>query len=69
MMPSNFAQMCSSSLLKATQGVCQMVTVLPILILVLALILGLLVGAVLEEIYLKVRYGRWKGRRLPLKST
>lgn len=46
-----------------------MVIALPILTLVLVLLLGLLVGGLLEEIYNRARYGRWKGRRLPLKST
>jgi hypothetical protein len=46
-----------------------MVIALPILTLALVVILGLLVGGVLEEIYLRARYGRWRGRSLPLRST
>jgi hypothetical protein len=68
-MPSDSVQMSSSSLSRDMRDVCQMVIALPILTLVLVLILGLLVGGLLEEIYTRVRYGRWKGRRLPLKST
>ena len=68
-MLSNFARTYLLSPLRVMHVVCQMVIALPILILVLALILGLLVGAVLEETYSRVRYGRWKGRRLPCKST
>jgi hypothetical protein len=68
-MPSDSVQMSSSSLSRDMRDVCQMVIALPILTLVLALILGLLVGGLLEEIYTRIRYGRWKGRRLPLKST
>ncbi len=68
-MQSDSAQMSSSSLLRDMRSVYQMVIALPILILVLALILGLLVGGLLEEIYTRIRYGRWKGRRLPLKNT
>jgi hypothetical protein len=67
-MPSDSVQMSSSSLSRAMQGVCLTVAALPILTLVLALILGLLVGGLLEEIYRRVRYGRWRGRRLPLKN-
>jgi hypothetical protein len=68
-MPSDSVQMSSSSLSRDMRDVCQMVIALPILTLVLVLILGLLVGGLLEEIYTRIRYGRWKGRRLPLKST
>ena len=65
----SFVQTSLSNLLKVMHVVCQMVIALLTLTLVLALILGLLVGAVLEETYRWARYGRWKGRRLPLKST
>ena len=68
-MPSDSVQMSSSSPLRVMQSVCLTVAALPILTLVLAVILGLLVGGVLEEIYMRVRYGRWRGRRLPLKNT
>ena len=68
-MPSDSVQMFSSSLLRAMQSVYLMVVALPILILALALLLGLLVGGVLEETLGRIRYGRWRGRRLPLKNT
>lgn len=68
MMQSNFVRTCLLSPLRVMHVVYQMVIALLILILVLVLLLGLLVGGVLEEIYLRARYGRWKGRRLPLKS-
>jgi hypothetical protein len=68
-MPSDSVQMSSSSPLRVMQSVCLTVAALPILILVLVLILGLLVGALLEETYRWARYGRWRGRRLPLKNT
>ncbi len=67
-MPSKFVRMHWSNLSRDMLGVCQMVIALPILILVLVLLLGLLVGGLLEEIYMRARYGRWRGRRLPLKS-
>lgn len=68
-MPLSSVQMSWLNPLRVMQGVYQMVIALPILTLVLALLLGLLVGGVLEEIYRWARYGRWRGRRLPLKST
>jgi len=68
-MLSSSVQTSLSNLSRVMQDVYRMVIALPILILVLALILGLLVGGLLEEIYSRVRYGRWKGRRLPLKNT
>jgi hypothetical protein len=68
-MLSSFVQTSLSNLLKVMQGVYLMVTALLTLILVLVLILGLLVGGLLEETYRWARYGRWRGRRLPLKNT
>lgn len=68
-MPSDSVQMSSSSPLRVMQSVCLTVAALPILILVLVVILGLLVGALLEETYRWARYGRWRGRRLPLNNT